>query len=67
MFENIKKCLNDFENAVKKDNTLHAQLTKEEKNIIHNFDLHLAEALIRDCGECDCRRTAKIILAKIGE
>lgn len=59
MFENIRKCLEEFEETINKANPS----TKEDKDIICYFDLHLAKALIKDW---DAEKVAKIILAAKG-
>ena len=59
MFENVRKCLDEFENTVKRFN-----YTEEEDNILMYFNIHLAEALMKDCRESE--KVARIILAEKG-
>ena len=59
MFENVRKCLDEFENTVHKIN-----YTTEDENVIMYFNLHLAEALMKDFS--DSERVARIILAEKG-
>ena len=61
MFENIKNCLEKFEKAI--ENCGSKSFSREEKDTIEYFELHLAEALIK---ECDSQKIAKIILAERG-
>lgn len=46
-FKNIKKCLDDFEAAVRKNGN---EITKEDEHTIFYSDLHLAEAIMKDWG-----------------
>ena len=59
MFENVRKCLDELENTVKKIN-----YTKEDEDIMAYFNLHLAEALMKDYQESE--RVARVILAEKG-
>lgn len=59
MFENVRKCLDELENTVKK-----IHYTEEDENIMKYFNLHLAEALMKDYPESE--RVARIILAEKG-
>ena len=63
MFDEIRKRLDEFESAIEKNELKH---TEEDRNIIKYFDLHLAEAIIKDkC--CDSKTIAKVILGWTGE
>ena len=64
MFDEIRKCLDEYEEVHKK---IGYPLTKEEIDAIQFFDLHIAEAIMKnknfkDQGE----QIAKIILAYLG-
>lgn len=62
MFKNIKKCLSEYEEVCK--NYDGDYLTEKEKCIIDYFDLHFAEAIMRDFQYNDKGVTiAKIIFA----
>ena len=64
MFENIRKCLDRYEEVVKKahSNSFDCELTKEEERILFYFPLHLAEEMMLD-KQIDENRVAKIIFA----
>ena len=59
MFENVRKCLDDLENSVKK-----IHWTKEDEDMEKYFNLHLAEALMKDYK--DSEKVARVILAEKG-
>lgn len=61
LFKNIRKVLDDFENAVNKNNN-GEKLTREEEANIMQSNLRLAEALIKDW--CGAEKVATIILAE---
>lgn len=62
MFENIRKCLDEYEYTM--NNVRFDEITKEEEDIICYFDLHISKALMTDL--CDHEKIAKIILASKG-
>ena len=63
MFENIRKCLDEYEDTM--NNARFDEITKDEENIILYFDLHISQALMTDL--CDnSEKVAKIILAAKG-
>ncbi len=64
MFENIKECLNEFEEVLHKGDSGH-RLNEQEEDVIINFSLNLAKALIQD-KYVDSEKVAKIILAAAG-
>ena len=68
MFNNIKKCLNEYEETCKRireDN--YREPTEKELSIISYFDLHFAEAIMTDLQSGDKgEKVAKIILAMQG-
>ena len=57
MFDNIRKCLADFENVIKK-----GFLDDEELKIVDYFEFNLVQALIKD-GDIDDEKVAKFIFA----
>ena len=62
MFKNIKECLNEYEEVSKKYDDDYI-LVEEEKCVIDYFDLHFAEAIMRDFHYSDKGvAIAKIIL-----
>ena len=65
MFESLKKYISEIERIFNKTNNYGeaGRLSFEEKNYLENADLHLALALLEDCG-CDIRKVAKIILSE---
>lgn len=66
MFKNIEECLSEYE-EVSKDYVGHYNLTEKEKCIIDYFDLHFAEAIMKDFHYSDKGvAIAKIILAMQG-
>ena len=65
MFEKLKNYISEFERICDKSNKTDeaGKLTHEEMCYLKLADLHLALALLDDCG-CDVRKVAKIILAE---
>lgn len=59
MFERIRKCLDDFENAVSKFEKAE-KLTEEEWIILDYFYLNMAKAMSLECPSV--KKIAKIIL-----
>lgn len=59
LFKNIRKVLDDFENAVNKDNN-GGKLTREEKASIMQSNFRLAEALVNDW--CGAEKVATMVL-----
>ena len=65
MFENIRKCLNEYEKVANDINYLNA--TQEESDIINFFVLHFSQAIMKDLQHNNYdEKIAKIILATIG-
>ena len=60
VFENIRKCLDEFEETINKANTGLDSITKEDEDILNYFNLNLAKALMKDW---ESEKIAKIILA----
>lgn len=68
MFEEIRKCLDEYEEVCKKYDGCYYP-TEKEMCILDYFDLHLAEAIMRDFGvggNDKGEKLAKIILATLG-
>lgn len=63
MFENIRKCLDEFEETINKANVNWNSITKEDEDILNYFNLNLAKALMKDW---ESEKIAKIILAAKG-
>ena len=61
MFEKMRKCLDDFENTLKKNEN---ELTKEEEDNIIYFYLNFAKAMLSECPDVDM--IGRIIVAKHG-
>ena len=61
MFEKMRKCLNDFEETLKKDET---KLTKEEEDSLIYFYLDFAKAMLSECPEVD--KVGRIIVVDKG-
>lgn len=64
-FENIEKCLSKYREIDKKITiSRYHDLTDEERDYLNYFDLHLAEAIMKDF-QCEDKgvKVAKIILA----
>ena len=57
MFDNIRRCLDDFENVIKR-----GFLDDEELKIVDYFEFNLVQALIKD-GDIDDEKVAKFIFA----
>ena len=57
MFDNIRRCLDDFENVIKR-----GFLDDEELKIVDYFEFNLVQALIKD-GDNDDEKVAKFIFA----
>jgi hypothetical protein len=65
MFNEIRKCLDEYEEVCEQMNW--RNLTEEEANVLDYFDLHLAEAIMKDFDYGDRgEKLAKIILATLG-
>lgn len=62
-FKNIKDCLFDFEMAL--HNVFECDYTKKDKDTVEYFNLHLAEALMKN-EYVDHEKLAKIIIAFSG-
>lgn len=60
MFENIRKCLDEYENAVNASKD--GRLLAEKERTIFRFEMHLAEELIEE-DYIDSKLLANIILA----
>ena len=65
MFDNIKECLNQFENTWKNVLKVGCVSTQEE-SILNFFDLHLAESIMKDLESDQGEKLAKIILVSLG-
>ena len=62
MFDEIRDCLDEFEEVYEKPQH---QLTEEEVNIVRFLDLHLAEAIMKSfTGQGES--IAKVIMAYLG-
>ena len=61
LFKNIRKVLDDFEDAVRKDNN-GEKLTKEEEASIMQSNFRLAEALVKDW--CGAEKVATMVLTE---
>ena len=61
LFKNIRRVLDDFEYAVKKDND-GKKLTKDEEASIMQSNFRLAEALVRDW--CGAEKVATMVLTE---
>lgn len=59
MFDKMRKCLDNFEETVKKN-----ELTKEDENNIHYFYLDFAKAMLSECIDVD--KVARAILVEYG-
>ena len=62
MFDNIRKCLVDFENAIAGKSAAMGFLNDDEQYIVDCFEFHLAQALIKD-RYVDDEKVAKFIFA----
>ena len=66
MFKEIRKCLDEYE-EIWKQIDYWRNPTKEEAQVIDYFDLHLAEAIMKDFDYGDRgEKLSKIILATLG-
>lgn len=65
MFEEIRKCLDEFEITWEKIRSSSERPSKEEEGIIIHLNLNLAKALMQD-EYVNAERVAKIILAAKG-
>lgn len=63
MFEKLKECLNEFENAFHQCES--GRIDKRTEDIVVNFNLNLAKALIQE-EYVDSTKVAKIIIAAAG-
>ena len=50
MFDKMRKCLDDFEAALKKNES---ELTREDEENLCYFHLRFAEAMLKECPEVD--------------
>lgn len=66
MFESLKNYISEFESIYDKSNTINNALTYEEKSFLELSEMHLALALLDDCG-CNARKVAQIILTATDE
>jgi hypothetical protein len=70
MFENIKKCLDEYKQTqinVNSRNLFEHDITEEEWDVLQYFDLHFAKAIMKDLEyDNDAEKVAKIILAAKG-
>lgn len=65
MFENIRKCLDEYEKVANDINYLN--ITQEESDIINFFALHFSQAIMKDLPYNNYDESiAKIILAAKG-
>lgn len=62
MFDNIRKCLADFENVINGKNAMRGFFDDEELKIIDYFEFNLVQALIKD-RDVDDEKVAKFIFA----
>lgn len=60
MFENIRKCLDEYENAINASKD--GNVTTGQERTIFRFEMHLAEELIEE-DYIDSKLLANIILA----
>lgn len=61
MFENIRKCLDDYEQLINTAKSANRELTEEEKDFAFYFNMNFSKAIMQDYYESDI--VAKIILA----
>ena len=64
MFEEIRKCLDEFENTLNECSNK-CNVNQEDKDILCYLELNLAKALLQD-DSVDSAKVAKIILAAKG-
>lgn len=60
MFDNIRKCLVDFESVINGKNAAMGFLNDDEKYILDYFEFNLAQALIKD-RDIEDEKVAKFI------
>lgn len=60
MFDNIRKCLDDFKNVIHGKNAARGFLNDDEQYIVDYFEFNLAQALIKD-EYIDSEKVAKFI------
>lgn len=60
MFDNIRKCLDDFKNVINGKNAARGFLNDDEQYIVDYFEFNLAQALIKD-DYIDSEKVAKFI------
>ena len=66
MFEEIRKCLDEYEEVCNRPHVYYNP-TEEEVNVMDYFELHLAEAILKDSRyNNNGEKLAKIILATLG-
>lgn len=59
MFEKMRKCLDDFEETVKKN-----ELTRDEDESLIYFYLNFAKAMLSECP--DANKVARVIMVEHG-
>lgn len=65
-FNNVTKCLDQFSSVANSENAMTGDFNEEEMDILEYFELHLAEALMKE-RFIDAAKLAKIILAAKGD
>ena len=65
MFENVIKCLNEFNSVINGENAKQGWFNENEEDIINYFDLHLAKALMKE-RYINAEKVAKFILVAKG-
>lgn len=60
MFDNTRRCLDDFKNAITGENAARGFLDNDEQYIVDYFEFNLAQALIKD-EYIDSEKVAKFI------
>ena len=60
MFDNIRRCLDDFKNVVNSKNAARGFLNDDEQYIVDCFEFNLAQALVKD-KYVDDEKVAKFI------
>lgn len=67
MFENIRKCLTEYEEVSSKFRNFDDSITKEDLSVIDYFVLHFTQAVMKDLSyDNSDEKIAKIILATKG-
>ena len=67
MFENIRKCLIEYEDVSSKFRNFDDSITKEDLGVIDYFVLHFSQAVMKDLSyDNSDEKIAKIILATKG-